>query len=371
MLFKRLENYFSKVRLMKILYVTNIPSPYRAFFFDQLAKHQGLDLKVVYCASNESDRKWSIPEINHRHVFLPRRMVKFRNARIYFQFEVLNHIESFNPDLVITGGFSPTMLLSMFKARRIRSKLALNTDAWEHIEEDYSRWHIRLRKLLYPYFDFFFPVSKKGAENIIKNYRVTESKVFCVPYVIDQRPFRALRDVEKEYDLIFSGQLIDRKIPLFFTDVVLSLSERMNKPVRVVLLGSGPMQEEVLDRLTSPQVILTFPGFVQKEDIPTYFCKSKVFLFPTKSDGWGVVSNEAIAAGIPSIISRYAGAADDIVQHDVNGYVLENNKEEWVEKTFELLTDHSLYARLAKGNDGMSIKFDATNVCDELHSFLR
>jgi glycosyltransferase involved in cell wall biosynthesis len=74
--------------------------------------------------------------------------------------------------------------------------------------------------------------------------------------------------------------------------------------------------------LTWPiRVAETVLGFRNPEDIPPIFAAADVFVLPSRHDGWGVVVNEALGAGLPIIASDRTGAAHDLVQHGVNGFV--------------------------------------------------
>jgi glycosyltransferase involved in cell wall biosynthesis len=54
--------------------------------------------------------------------------------------------------------------------------------------------------------------------------------------------------------------------------------------------------------------------------LAVYYGLADVFLFPTHTDPWGLVVNEAMACKLPVIISDAAGCAEDLVQDGWNGY---------------------------------------------------
>jgi len=91
-----------------------------------------------------------------------------------------------------------------------------------------------------------------------------------------------------------------------------------------------------------------FAGFISQEDLPHYYASSKLLLFPTLSDPWGVVANEAGAVGVPVITCENAGVAHDLIINNYNGYILPLHAETWAEHIVELLKDDNLYARLSK-----------------------
>ena len=120
---------------------------------------------------------------------------------------------------------------------------------------------------------------------------------------------------------MYCGQFNARKMPHFFVDVIDKIhTERPN--LRVLLLGDGPLRVEVLARLQTIGVNFYYAGFRKQSELPKYYAAAKVLLFTSRQDPWGIVANEACAAGTPVIISRNAGAADELIVDCYNGFVV-------------------------------------------------
>ena len=64
---------------------------------------------------------------------------------------------------------------------------------------------------------------------------------------------------------------------------------------------------------------IEYAGFQPPEELPRLFARADVFILPSRYDGWGVVVNQAIGAGLPVICSDAAGAGHDLVEPGVNG----------------------------------------------------
>jgi len=63
---------------------------------------------------------------------------------------------------------------------------------------------------------------------------------------------------------------------------------------------------------------ITYAGFRPPEELPMFFAQADVFVLPSRYDGWGVVINQAIGAGLPIVCSDQVGAGHDLVD-DRNG----------------------------------------------------
>src|SRR5258708_36842709 len=66
---------------------------------------------------------------------------------------------------------------------------------------------------------------------------------------------------------------------------------------------------------------VVFPGFAQRDQLAAFYALAVALIFPTLSDPWGLVVNEAMACGLPIIATDVAGCTADLVRDGQNGYV--------------------------------------------------
>jgi glycosyltransferase involved in cell wall biosynthesis len=97
----------------------------------------------------------------------------------------------------------------------------------------------------------------------------------------------------------------------------------MRRQIGLVFVGDGAELEKMQEAAAriAPGTI-QFSGFVHREELPEYYALADALIFPTHSDPWGLVVNEALACSLPVIISEVAGCAEDLVQDGWNGFVL-------------------------------------------------
>jgi glycosyltransferase involved in cell wall biosynthesis len=101
-----------------------------------------------------------------------------------------------------------------------------------------------------------------------------------------------------------------------------------------VLLGDGPLKSD-LCRLISDlglQAHVHLPGFRPYDELPVYYALANAFVHASTSEQWGLVVNEAIASGLPVIVSERCGCGPELVQG--NGF------------TFDPTNEHELTTRL-------------------------
>ena len=93
----------------------------------------------------------------------------------------------------------------------------------------------------------------------------------------------------------------------------------------LVLSGSGPLEAEFRDRVASANLSrqVRFLGFQQYPALPTLYGLAGALVLPSESDQWGLVVNEAMAAGLPVLVSARCGCAVDLVSGRGNGFTFE------------------------------------------------
>jgi glycosyltransferase involved in cell wall biosynthesis len=124
----------------------------------------------------------------------------------------------------------------------------------------------------------------------------------------------------------FSGALIPRKA----VDLVARAFKRLceeRDDVELQLIGAGEMDAELRTLLAPLGDRVSFVGFVDWRDLPTYYQNADVLCVPSRYDGWGLVVPEGLAAGLPVISSTQTGAAVEFIRHRINGWLVEPNAE--------------------------------------------
>jgi glycosyltransferase involved in cell wall biosynthesis len=91
---------------------------------------------------------------------------------------------------------------------------------------------------------------------------------------------------------------------------------------RLVILGDGPLRPE-MERMIEARGLgghVILPGFRQYQDLPGYYGLAKALVLPSTMEPWGLVVNEAMAAGLPVLVSEQCGCVDDLVEVGCNGH---------------------------------------------------
>jgi 1,2-diacylglycerol 3-alpha-glucosyltransferase len=124
----------------------------------------------------------------------------------------------------------------------------------------------------------------------------------------------------------------------------------------LILLGDGPLRPDLCRLIAELQLssCVRLPGFKQYPELPVYYGLASAFIHASTMEPWGLVVNEAMASGLPVLVSNRCGCAADLVQEGVNGFTFDPcNVEQMAESMLRL-------ANLATGDGALKRMGDAS-----------
>lgn len=335
---------------VRLAIVTNIPAPYRVPVYNLVAATPGVELHVFYGAEREPDREWTLPPLTHQHTFMRGRRYDRRGRFIHDNSEVYDLLGSMQPDVVLTTGFNPTHLYAFAWAWRHRRRHVAMTDGTVNSEAGISKLHRLVRRVVFARSQAFVAASA-GGRRLFESYGVHGERIFisplCANSTVDWSV--SLPTAAAQIDLLFSGRFVAVKNPSFFLAVARGVAQRLGRRVRVALLGGGPLEHGVRAEAAAMADLVDaqFTGQVAQAELPAWYARSRLFLFPTSWDPWGVVVNEACMAGVPVVVSPHAGAAGELIVDGVSGRVLPLDVESWIAAAADILADAELRERMS------------------------
>lgn len=338
----------SPVTQLRVAMVTNIPAPYRLPVFEQVATASDIDFCAFFCSGREPDREWDLAASKFKQIFLREKFINFRGRFIHINPDLWRQLREFCPDVVITTGFNPTHLLAYAYARLHRVRHIAMTDGTYLSETKLSLVHRWVRRRVYAGTQAFIGASD-GSFALFRSYGIESRCMFKSHLCANNAVFFNALPVEKRFDFIFCGRFMAIKNPLFAIEVARCVSQRLGRKVSILFLGSGDMEPEMraASAAVAQQVESVFAGFARQDELPQLYGSARILLFPTQWDPWGVVANEACAAGLPVLVSPVAGSAVELVRDGENGFVLSLDIQQWTDASVRLLSDRHLYESMS------------------------
>jgi glycosyltransferase involved in cell wall biosynthesis len=401
----RLRLYQNRLLIQLSMYrlavLNSHPIQYFTPFYRRLSLEPDIDLTVYYCSRKGLDAyfdgdfgervRWDIDLLQgYQYEFLPN---FWRNS------EGIGFLGLLNPSIIerlrngrfdaviIHGHQHSTMLLGALTAKL--SKTALMTRCDTHLQLRRSSLKHLLRKLLLaPYYRQFDACLAVGTRNemFYKALGVPAERIFLIPFAVDNqlfaRPAGFTNDqreqLRKAYNLppkkpliLFVSKLQDRKHPLHLLKAFALLLEK-GHDASLVFIGSGK-QEEVLVKWVEQNKIpdVTFLGFRNQGDLPSLYGISDIFVLPSDNEPWGLVINEAMAAGLPVIASEEVGAVPDLVQDNVNGFTFAVGDINALSHCLQVLVcDQQLRSRMGRESLAIIKRWDFEQGVKEMRTVL-
>jgi glycosyltransferase involved in cell wall biosynthesis len=331
--------------MLKIAVVANTPPPYRVPMYNRIAHIPGVDLHVVFCSRREPNRFWDLPPFEFAHTFLPEHFIARGDRYIHHNPEVFSALRKQQADVIVTDGFNPTHLYGFVYAWLKGIPHIPMTDGTDVSERSLSSVHRFARRFVFARSAAFLSASL-GGKRLYMSYGIEPERCFLTPLCVNNPAFLPPPVLpEKRFDYIFCSRFEPGKSPLFALDVAAETARRLKRRVRILFVGSGSLENtlrEASERYTD-HVESEFHGFATQADLPRLYQSAWIFLFPTLADVWGVVVNEACAAGLPVILSPHAGVVNELVVDGQNGYVRDVDARQWADCAVPLLTDRALW----------------------------
>jgi glycosyltransferase involved in cell wall biosynthesis len=240
------------------------------------------------------------------------------------------------PDSIVCGGYNylaSWQALIWARARRIPFLL------WsESNSQDLRHGHVLVEFLKRKFLQHCsgFVVPGRSAREYLRAHKIDENLIHTAPNAVDNDFFTAAATAarqsaaihRREFRLpdryfLFAGRLVREKGVFELLSAYAKLDARVRQQVGLVFVGDGTARAKLEEQAASiaPGVV-RFVGFAQREQLAAYYALAELLILPTHTDPWGLVVNEAMACGLPVILSRVAGCAADLLKENWNGLLI-------------------------------------------------
>ena len=308
----------------------NMPAPYRVEQFNRLAQSERFAFKVFFYTRSEPNRSWDASEIERRirfdHEFLDARPMRTRAGYSYFAPRFLVSLVAERPRSVIVAGFSFQLALALLYGAIFRAKVLVWSDSNILSEVRLPGWRSAVRRAMARRADAAIACSSFGVD-YFKFLGLPEEKIAVSRYVSEPLHMREtvrqlrgrrseLRRVARVADdavvILLPARLEPEKGCHEILHAVATVRSRVGVKLSLLVVGDGSQREE-LERMVwenELQDTVVFAGFKEYWEMPRYFALADLVALPSLEEPYGLVVNEALAAGVPVLCSKFAGASD-------------------------------------------------------------
>jgi len=340
---------------LRILYLVNIPSPYRVSFFNELGKI--CDLTVLFERKSSSDRELTWHEYDFEHfngIFL--NGVNFKSDQ-GLCLGIIKFLSRKKYDCIVIGGYStPTGALAINYLKISNIPFVLNIDGGL-IKGNESK----IKKIIKTYYISSATAwlsTGNSSSKYLEYYGAIKEKIYVYPFTtlynneIAEFPLSQLEKVQLRNELGLSegktvvavGQFIHRK----GFDILIKAWSNVFQGASLYFIGGEPTSEYIDLTNSINTNNIHFIGFKSKHELQKYYRAADLFVLPTREDIWGLVINEALANGLPVITTDKCVAGLELIKNGENGFIVPVDNIEYLSmKINEVLSNEELISKMS------------------------
>ena len=326
-----------KIKSMKIVALTSVSGPYifarYSAVADQLSDHK---LILIEIGNVSTIYPWQHPDRNPPYQrFVLSDQPEELQPKLKVCKNIWDALSKINPDILVIAGYARLSMLSALFWSFWHRKPAIVLS--ESKEDDESRiwWKEIIKNWLIKKFS-----SALVGGDIHKRYLIKlgffEDAIFMGYDVVDNQVFHpdTITDLSNPLDKPFFlsiNRFVEKKnLPLLISAYAAYQKKLGENAWNLVLCGDGELRPAIENLISQYhlQDSVHLPGFLQQDELLPYFAHAKCFIHASTTEQWGLVVNEAMAAGLPVIVSNRCGCFEDLVMEGVNGFGFDPENQE-------------------------------------------
>ena len=341
--------------MQKVVLITNIPTPYRIPLFNELNKQmlqEKMELHVIFSESGYQRRKF---EIDFAQIQFPFTILsggtltsKKNVEKTYFFYKGLwNALNKLQPKNIIVAGFSTASIMTASWCKLNHSTYSIWSGSIETETRNISWLRIQLRRQLIKRAKSFIAYGSLAAQYLVK-MGAAENNIYIGINTVDTSFFaqesakkRNALPKKNKFTFTYLGYLVPRKnVSLVIEAASILLKERSDFQIQIIGDGESKSQLETLSIQLGLKDHIAFVGYKQKEELPTFFANTNALLYQSDFDIWGLVLNEAMAAGLCCLATNHAGATFDLIKEGETGFIVDYADQKEVVNKMKWMIDH-------------------------------
>ncbi|MBE9135943.1 glycosyltransferase family 4 protein [Nodosilinea sp. LEGE 07088] len=314
---------------MKVTALTMVTGPYIAARYTHFAMtYPNYELSLVEFGEVSETYSWqqSDQEVPYRRVILSKQSAEGQTW-VMLSWRLLSALNNLQPEIVILCGYGiKGMLVGLLWSLFHQKPAILLSDSKEN---DSLRNSIKefIKSLIIQKYDAAL-VAGQLHKQYLCNLGMPRNAIFVGYDVVENKRFcrKEIKDLPKPLDrpyFLAVNRFIAKKNLHRIIQAYADYRQQTNtKPWDLVLCGDGELYPQIEQKVSvlGLESSVHMPGFLQLEELLPYYAHAQCFIHASLQEQWGLVVNEAMAAGLPVIVSNCCGCFEDLVLEGVNGF---------------------------------------------------
>lgn len=343
--------------MKRLAIVTTHPIQYNAPFFRRLTERGKIHPGVFYTwgksvLENKYDPgfgktvDWDIPLLNGYEYYFTENVAKVPGSHHFMGIrnpKLNREIIDWKPDAIMVYGWSFASHLSCMRYFHRRLPVLFRGDSTLLDENGSFKYLLRkgFLRWVYHHIDTALYTGTNNAA-YFRSFGLKNHQLVFAPHAVDnarfsdtpERKYSELALIKRrefgfnDSDIVFlfAGKLEPKKDPELLIQSFMVLKQ---KNIRLLIAGNGVLQKRLCEMAKTDERIL-FTDFYNQSEMPVLYRMANWMVLPSKGPGetWGLAVNEAMASGVPVIVSDRCGCAVDLVQPGINGFIFSSGSVE-------------------------------------------
>lgn len=303
---------------MKVLFLTNIPSPYRVDFFAELGRLCDLTVLFEEHASKERDKQWKSDKISQFHA-----------EYLCDKDCLVEHLSNQYYQVIVIGVYSSKIgRRAISYLKRHKRPFVLSTDGGFIKKDNFFKYIV---KKYYISAATYWLSSGDITTEYLVHYGAKSDNTYKYPFTSvlkkdilkesmsksEKRKIREKLGIQEEKIILSVGQFIHRK----GYDILLEALSNLDHEIGTYIVGGEPTEEYIKLKEAYGLEHVHFVSFMAKDKLAEYYKAADLFVLPTREDIWGLVINEAMSFGLPVITTNRCVAGCELLSEDIGEIV--------------------------------------------------
>jgi len=346
-------------RPLRVAFVTSHPIQYQVPVFRCLAARKDIEFTVLFAMLPDAAAQgagfgvafeWDIPLLEGYQYRILKNVSKSPGVTHFSGCdtpEVQSVLRELEIDVVVVNGWVvKTCLQALWACKRLGIPCIVRGEA-NNLRKR-SWWKRILQRQLVRRYDAFLPIGRANRE-FYRSHGIPESRMFDAPYCVENDRFARAAVIAESHRselraqwnipedavcFLYCGKFEHKKHPVELVEAFLRAhqsvraSQEPHRPIHLLMVGDGELRAtceslvpSVLTSRHSSLAAVTFTGFLNQTEIVNAYVAADVLVLPSDAgETWGLVANEAMACGIPAIVSDHVGCASDLIVSGKTGW---------------------------------------------------
>lgn len=354
--------------MRRVAIVMNMLAPYWVDVFERLAEI-GWEIRVIVGVEKEPSCRYDMNDVRYKgfsvkrcaNLVLNLERLPGKSVYLHLPYGLWRELRAWKPDVIVSSELGMRTLIGKVYGRMHGVPVIPWVCLSPHTERSNSRMRETFRRWLIHGAPAICTNMSEASRYLVGSLGVPPDKIFQTPYTVDVEKYHervesfrvGAAGLRNELGLsgavfLYVGQMTPRKGLGELARGIKYLSTSYRSRCSFLFIGGElpPHVRETLDRNTIRHVGIPF---VQPGELPRYYAVADAFVFPSLEDEWGIVLNEAAAAGVPLVASRFASATAELVKHGHNGLVFDPHDPSEIARTLAEIIDLTDFKRKVWG----------------------